>query len=354
MTREQREPAVGYWLLAVAAAVVAMILVGGATRLTDSGLSITEWRPISGALPPLSDGDWAALFAQYKLTTEYQLQNAGMSLGEFKHIYWWEWGHRFLGRAIGALYAIPFVIFWWQGRLSGRFGETLLLFAMGGAQGAIGWWMVASGLAGRLDVAPERLAVHLGLAILIFGFALHLALRAFHWPRTAGSLGAPRALVTAFLIVLFAQIILGAFVAGTDAGRAYSDWPKIGGEWFPSTYAQLEPFFRNFAENHAATQFNHRVLGYVTALFALHIAGNAWRRGEGRARTLGLWLGLLALAQAGLGVFVILTGAPLDLSLAHQAGAVALWGVAIALWTCVRYNNTTIQAIESWGKIGSV
>lgn len=354
MTREQRDPLVGAWLLAVAAAVVAMILVGGATRLTDSGLSITEWRPISGALPPLSDAEWASLFSQYRQTAEYRLQNAGMSLGEFKYIYWWEWGHRLLGRAIGVLFAIPFLIFWLQGRLSGRFGATLALFAMGAAQGAIGWWMVASGLAGRLDVAPERLAVHLGLAILILGLALHLALRALGWPRRPGALGAPRALATAFLAVLFAQILLGALVAGTDAGRAYTDWPLIGGEWLPAAYAALDPFVRNLVENHAATQFNHRLLGYLTALLALAIGWLAWRGGTGAARALGLWLGVLALGQAALGVMVILHGAPLGLSLLHQGGAVALWGVGVALWTALWYDNTYTQPIESWSEIGRV
>ncbi len=352
----RREPLVGTWLLAIAAAVVAMILVGGATRLTDSGLSITEWRPISGAIPPLSDADWARVFGLYQQTAEYRLQNLGMSLAEFQYIYWWEWAHRFLGRAIGVLFAAPFVIFWLQGRLRGRLRETLILFAMGGLQGAIGWWMVWSGLQGRLDVSPLRLAIHLGMAILILGYALHLAMKAFGWPHGDSALGAPRRLVTVFLGALFLQLLLGAFVAGTDAGKAYSDWPQIGGDWLPRSYAQLSPFVRNLIENHAATQFNHRTMGYVVALFALHIAGVAARRGRGLARTLGLALGGTALAQAALGVTVILTGAPLGLSLFHQAGAVALWAIGAALWTAidVRYNITTPEDIDSAVKAETV
>ncbi|MET0183641.1 MAG: COX15/CtaA family protein, partial [Caulobacterales bacterium] len=323
---------VGWWLLVVAAAVALMILIGGATRLTDSGLSITEWRPISGAIPPLSQRDWEHLFGLYRQTTEYQVQNRGMSLAEFQSIYWWEWGHRFLGRAIGLLFAIPFAIFWATGRLEGRFWQTLGLFALGGLQGAIGWWMVASGLAGRLDVSPLRLAVHLGLAIIILGYAVALAAKALDWPKQPSALNGPGWLVPVFLGALFLQILLGAFVAGTDAGKAYSDWPTIGGDLFPRSYAQLSPFVVNLVENHATTQFNHRLMGYAVALFALHIAGVGFRRGEGRARNLAFTVGALALLQAILGVVTILNAAPLDLSLAHQAGAVLLWVTGIALW----------------------
>lgn len=334
------QPLVGWWLIAVCVAVYAMILVGGSTRLVDSGLSITEWRPISGAIPPLNAADWAREFDLYRQTTEYQVQNAGMSLAEFQAIYWWEWGHRFLGRAIGVLFAVPFLIFWLTGRLRGRLGVTLGLFALGGLQGAIGWWMVASGLDGRLDVSPIRLAIHLGLALIIFGYALALALDAFGWPRGEAKLGAGPPLVWAFMGTLFVQLMLGAFVAGTDAGRAYSDWPQIGGEWLPSTYAQLEPFWRNLVENHAATQFNHRTLGYIVALFALHIAGVGLRRGQGAGRTLALALGAVALLQALLGVGTILMGAPIGISLVHQGVAVTLWGLAVALaYTVSKYHR---------------
>lgn len=344
------DPLVGAWLIVIAVMVVGMILLGGATRLTDSGLSITEWRPVTGAIPPLSAADWARAFALYQQTTEYQAQNAGMSLGEFQFIYWWEWAHRFLGRAIGVVFAVPFLIFWRTGRLKGRFAPILILFALGGLQGAVGWWMVSSGLVGRLDVAPQRLATHLGLAFLILGFAVWLALEAFGWPKEKSRLGGPRWALPVFLAVLFLQILLGAFVAGVDAGRAYSDWPTIGGDLFPRTYAQLQPFWRNWVENHAAIQFNHRVLGYVVALLALHLAAVGWRRGEGQARVWAPVLGLIALVQAALGVATILAGAPLDLSLAHQGVAITLWVDAIVLLKASGIMLPYTQAAEITGK----
>ncbi|MGE3143013.1 MAG: COX15/CtaA family protein [Hyphomonadaceae bacterium] len=326
-----RDPWVGAWLALIALMVAGMILLGGATRLTDSGLSITEWRPVTGALPPLSEADWRRAFHAYQSTTQYALVNHGMSLDAFKTLFWWEWAHRFLGRAIGAAFALPFVIFWATGRLKGRVRPVLGLFALGGLQGAIGWWMVKSGLVGRVDVSPIRLAAHLGVAFIILALALRLSLAAFAWPRRASMLGAPRALVWAFCGVLYLQILLGALVAGNDAGRAYSDWPTIGGDWLPRTYAALEPFWRNLVENHAALQFNHRMLGYAAALFALHIAGLGFRRAQGPAKPLAIALGLLALIQAGLGIAAIVTGAPLSVSLVHQGVAVLLWATAIAL-----------------------
>ncbi len=326
-----REPLVALWLALIAALVALMILVGGATRLTDSGLSITEWRPISGALPPLNAADWEREFALYRETTEYQVQNRGMTLAEFEEIYWWEWGHRFLGRLIGVAFAIPFFVFWITGRLRGRLWPVFGLFALGALQGAIGWWMVASGLVGRLDVAPLRLAVHLGMAFLIFAIAIRLMLGALGRRGLDGETGAPRWALWAFAALLFTQIILGAFVAGNDAGRAYTDWPTIGGEWWPSTYAALTPFHLNFLENHAAVQFNHRLGGYLVALCGLALAGAAMARGRGPARLGALALGAGVLAQIGLGVAVILNAAPLDLSLAHQGLAILLFGLAAAL-----------------------
>ena len=314
--------AVGWWLLCVCALVVLMILVGGATRLTDSGLSITEWRPVTGAIPPLSASDWASEFAKYQATTEYQLQNAGMSLAEFQTIYWWEWGHRLLGRLIGLVYALPFLWFLLAGRLKGRAAALSGLLLLGGLQGFVGWWMVESGLVDRLDVAPYRLAAHLGLAFLILGFGFWLALGAFGVPRAR--FGWPAG---AFLGLLFMQILAGAAVAGSDAGKAYADWPTIGGEAFPSTYAALSPFWHNLFENHAAVQFNHRSLGYLVALCALALGALAWRRGR---RRLGGALAAGALAQAFLGVATVLGAAPLGLSLAHQGGAAALWLLALA------------------------
>jgi cytochrome c oxidase assembly protein subunit 15 len=359
-----RDPLVGVWLLLICALVVAMILVGGATRLTDSGLSITEWDIGKGLTPPLSGERWAAEFALYQRTAEYQVQNRGMSLSEFQAIYWWEWAHRFLGKAIGAAFALPFALFWATGRLRGRFWPVLGLFALGGAQGAIGWWMVVSGLEGRLDVSPVRLAVHLGMAFLILGLGVHLALGALGWPpgprasksglpdfdfgrpiragadrgrataETAPAADAPGGspiLVWTFVATLFAQILLGALMAGADAGAAFADWPTIGGEWFPSGYG-----LPSLIESRAALQFNHRMAGYAVLGLALVLAFAAHRGGEGPARAAAYWVGGLAILQAALGIAAILTGAHLAVSLIHQGGAVALWIAAMALQRATR------------------
>lgn len=330
------DPLVGAWLLVVAVLVVVMILVGGATRLTDSGLSITEWRPVTGAIPPLSQADWAQEFAKYQATTEYQVQNQGMSLSDFQTIYWWEWGHRLLGRLIGLVYALPFLVFWLMGRLQGRFWACLSLLALGGLQGFVGWWMVQSGLTERLDVAPYRLATHLGLAFLILAGAVWLASGALGWLRTGAS-GVARPLALGFVGLLFLQILAGAAVAGSDAGKAYADWPTIGGQWLPEGYGALVPFWHNLFENHAAVQFNHRSLGYLVAAAALALAAIGWRRGQGAGQVAALALGGAAAAQVALGIATVLAAAPLGLSLAHQSLAVVLWLSAVGfLRTSVR------------------
>jgi cytochrome c oxidase assembly protein subunit 15 len=322
-----REPLVGVWLLIVCACVLAMVVIGGATRLTDSGLSITEWDLTKGLTPPLSDARWAEEFSLYQRTTEYQLQNRGMSLTEFQYIYWWEWGHRFLGKMMGLIFAAPFFFFLATGRLKGRFWPVLGLFALGGLQGAIGWWMVTSGLWSGLDVSPIRLAVHLGMAFAIAALALWLALDAFGWPRATSRLPAPVWGPPAFLVLLFVQVILGAFLAGSDGGAAYADWPTIGGQVWPDGALNGAPIW----ENHASQHLLHRTSGYLVALSALGLAWAA-SRGEGAARNTGLALGGLAVMQAGLGIATVLAVSPLGLSLAHQFGAAALWLFGVTLW----------------------
>ncbi|MBX9746350.1 MAG: COX15/CtaA family protein, partial [Hyphomonadaceae bacterium] len=324
-----RERWVGVWLLVVAAFVVAMILVGGATRLTDSGLSITEWDLGKGLTPPLNDARWAEEFALYQQTMEYQTQNLGMSLSEFQRIYWWEWGHRFLGKMLGLVFALPALFFLITGRLRGRFRVTGVLFLLGATQGAIGWWMVTSGLFDRLDVSPVRLAIHLGMALIILALSLWVAIGAFGTPREGSRLGAPRWAPLLLMALVFVQAMFGALMAGADGGPAYADWPQIGGEWIPSSAFMLEPWWHNFTEDHATQHLVHRTLGYVVALIALVIAGVALARGQGAARIAGATVGAIALVQVGLGVLTVLAASPLSLSLMHQAGAVALWAAAL-------------------------
>jgi cytochrome c oxidase assembly protein subunit 15 len=320
-----RQRLVGIWLLVVCAFVFAMIVVGGATRLTDSGLSITEWDFMKHFVPPLSEAGWAEEFALYQQTMEYQAQNNGMSLAEFRQIYWWEWGHRFLGQTLGLVFLLPALFFFFTGRLRGRFRVTALLFALGGLQGAIGWWMVTSGLFDRLDVSPLRLAIHLAMAFLILAIALWTALGAFGWPSQKSQAGVWRWAPFALLALVFVQVMFGALLAGSDGGRAYADWPTIGGEWMPSSAFGMDSFWANFTEEHATQHLLHRSLGYVVALSAVLLALVALFRGQGEARGALALVGLAALLQAGLGIMTVVAASALSLSLIHQAGAALLW-----------------------------
>jgi cytochrome c oxidase assembly protein subunit 15 len=324
--------AVRVWLAALFLLVAAMIAVGGMTRLTDSGLSITEWRPVTGALPPLSAEAWASEFEKYKQIPEYQLQNAGMTLEEFKVIYWWEWGHRQMGRVIGLVWAAGFLWFWARGAIPpGWTGRLLLLGGLGGLQGAIGWWMVSSGLTGTmLDVASYRLATHLGLAFVILGL---LATYVLHLGRTEAQLMTARrgreaklvGLSTGLMHFTFLQILLGALVAGIDAGRAYPTWPLMGDSFIPAYPFDLTPLWRNFFENAGLVQFIHRMSGYLLAVFAVVV----WLRGRrsAHAQTRAAFHLVLAMvaAQMALGIAAVLTSAHLHVAITHQIGAVILW-----------------------------
>jgi cytochrome c oxidase assembly protein subunit 15 len=326
-----RDRSVGVWLLVICVLVTAMILVGGATRLTDSGLSITEWNFMKHFVPPLGDAAWAEEFALYQRTLEYQAQNNGMTLEEFRRIYWWEWGHRFLGQLIGLCFALPALFFLFTGRLRGRFRVTALLFILGAAQGAIGWWMVTSGLFDRLDVSPLRLAIHLSMALIILALALWVALSAFGVPRVRSELGAPRWTPFALMALIFAQAMLGALLAGADGGPAYADWPRIGGEWIPASAFGLDPIWRNLFEDHATQHLLHRTTGYLVAGCALLLALVSASRGSGLARTMALGVGAIALAQVGLGIATVVSASPLSVSLGHQFGAVLLWAGALGV-----------------------
>lgn len=328
--------AIAVWLMILFALVVVMIAVGGMTRLTDSGLSITEWRPVTGALPPLNAGAWEAEFAKYQTTPQFELANADMTLSQFRTIYWWEWGHRQLGRVIGAVWVVGFVGFWVRGRIPVGWTPRLLgLGVLGGAQGAIGWWMVRSGLSGEMvSVASHRLAVHLGLAFAILGL---IAWYVLALSRSEAELLQARRLRNAGLLrwgtvmvaLTFLQVLLGALVAGIDAGRNYTDWPLMGGEVLPSTAFNLTPVWINFLDNPGLVQFNHRLAGYVLVVAGLL----AWLRSRSSALTdqrrgFDAML-LMLLLQLGLGVGTVIWGAPWQVAIVHQIGAVALFVLVI-------------------------
>jgi cytochrome c oxidase assembly protein subunit 15 len=324
--------AIRAWLLVLFALVVAMIAVGGLTRLTDSGLSITEWRPVTGALPPMSEAAWVAEFEKYQAIPEYQLQNRGMTLAEFQSIYWWEWGHRQLGRVIGLVWAAGFLAFWATKRIpTGWMPRLLGLGALGAAQGAIGWWMVASGLGGEmLDVASYRLATHLGLAFAILGL---IAWYAFLLSRPEAQLLQARraregrlfSLSTGVMHVAFLQILLGALVAGIDAGRGFTDWPLMAGGFLPPEPFWIEPLWRNFFENAGLVQFVHRMVGYLLLGFGLFVWSRGRRSGQRRTQAAFNMMAAMLVVQVGLGIVTVMHSAPLALAILHQLGAVALW-----------------------------
>ena len=329
--------AVSVWLFILAAFVCAIILVGGTTRLTDSGLSITEWKPLMGAIPPLTEEGWLADLELYRQTTEYQVQNRGMSLAEFQSIFWWEWGHRQLGRLIGLIMAIPLVIFWLRGDLSSQLKIRLVgLLVLIGVQGGIGWWMVASGLVDRLDVSQYRLATHLGMAFIILGVTLWLALEARNGPPPVRN-GAMTKWATALWALILIQIVLGAFVAGLDAGRIYNTWPLMNGDIIPEGYLAGLPFFQAMFESHAAVQMHHRWAGYLVMISVVIFAYLINRQDRVELKPFMIILPALVVGQVALGISALLAVVPLNLSLAHQAGAILLFIAAgLASWTARR------------------
>ena len=332
---------VSAWLFAVAALVVVIIGVGGATRLTGSGLSITEWGPLIGAIPPLSDADWRTAFEKYQQIPQYALLNKGMSLDAFKTIFWWEWGHRQLGRLIGLAYVLPLLGFLGVGAIPRR--TILPLLAIGpliGLQGAVGWFMVKSGFEpNQVAVSPYRLTLHLSLAFAVLGMLLWYALRvrrasSRHVPTASHPVWATR--IAAVLVAgLYLQIVLGGFVAGTRAGLTYNTWPLMDGRLIPAGLAMLQPWYLNLTENITTVQFNHRMLAYLVAALALGHALGIWLSSRcATIRTTATALGLGVIAQGGLGIATLLNATqgkiPLHLGVAHQVGAALLF--ALAIW----------------------
>jgi cytochrome c oxidase assembly protein subunit 15 len=319
--------AVRLWLNVVAVMIVAMVVVGGATRLTGSGLSITEWRPVHGVVPPLNQSQWQEEFDRYRQIPQYTIVNPGMTLSEFQAIFWWEWAHRLLGRLIGVVVLAPLAFFWLTGKLEQRLKPRMVaIFLLGGLQGAVGWWMVASGLAERVSVSQYRLTIHLTLACAILGYVVWVE-RSIAPPSRA-----PERLLrlTAGVVValVFVQIALGGLVAGLDAGLTFNTWPLMDGRLIPSGLFLLDPWWANFGENHMTVQFVHRVGAYL--VFAAALAHGLLARRSAHAT--GAWaLVALVTLQAAVGVATLVLVVPIPLALFHQFGAV------VVLWAAVTH-----------------
>jgi len=321
------------WLACVAVLLLAMIMLGGLTRLTQSGLSITEWRPVTGAIPPLSAAEWAQEFAKYQKIPEYRYVNAGMTLEGFKTIYWWEWSHRLLGRLIGFVFLLPMLFFAATGRVErARIPRLAFLFLLGGAQGALGWFMVKSGLSVRTDVSQYRLAAHLVMGFAIFGAVLWTLFDLVRPPADyTANAGAARGKALLFIGILVLQIMMGAFVAGLDAGWSYNTWPLMDGGLFPDNPGVLPPWYAHLFDNRGVVQFLHRMLAYLVLGLGFWLWLDAKKRlgpDAPAARSAALLLGFVA-AQVMLGIMTLLAVVPLPLAAAHQLTAALLFGAAL-------------------------
>jgi cytochrome c oxidase assembly protein subunit 15 len=326
---EPHARAVRIWLLCVAAMIFITLVVGGATRLTESGLSITEWKPVTGVLPPLSQGDWQAEFQRYRAIPQYREINRGMTIDEFKVIYWWEWSHRLFARATGAVFLLPFLFFLWRGWVPERLRVRLwLIFGGGALLGAVGWWMVASGLTERVSVSEYRLAFHLTLARAVYGAVLWTA-QQLTPPVLRPAPARLRVGAIAIAILVLVQIYIGALVAGLDAGLVYNTWPSIDGAFIPPAENLwfIKPAWRNLFENHLTVQFEHRMMAYAIWIAAMVHANDAWTL---RRETAGaLILAGAVTLQAVLGIVTLLEQVPLPLALGHQVAAILVFTVAV-------------------------
>jgi len=325
------DSAVRVWLFAVAALVFAMVLVGGATRLTESGLSITQWKPVTGVIPPLSPADWQAEFDRYKQIPQFAKLNPDMTLAGFKTIFWWEWGHRLLARIVGAAFVLPALWFWLTGRLKGRLGgEVLVATGLLALEPIVGWWMVSSGLSQRTEVAQDRLALHLLIAAGVFGALIYAAVGLGRRTREAG----PRGFVVvaaAFVALVYCQIGLGALAAGLRAGLVYNTWPLMGSSLLPGE-AFPTPWLGALVNDPTTAQFDHRMAGYAVVAFATVQALAALRLASPALVRRAALLAGAATLQAALGIATLVMAVPLGLALAHQAVALVLFGLAVAHW----------------------
>lgn len=329
--------AIAWWLLACCALVFAMVMLGGVTRLTGSGLSMVTWKPVTGFVPPLGEAAWQTAFDQYRKSPEFRDVNYWMTVSDFKRIYWLEFLHRLLGRVIGLAFLLPFLWFLVRRRIPRALAPQLAaMFLLGGAQGGLGWYMVASGLVSDPRVSQYRLAAHLGLAVLIYAYMLRVALRLLRPPPTdAAGVRAPiaRAAMIATALV-YLTMISGAFVAGLKAGFTYNTFPLMGGRWIPYDIWSMTPGWRNLFENVATVQFDHRVIAITTFCVVLGV----WAAGARavRGRVARRWLhaaGAMACVQVGLGISTLLLQVPTPLAAAHQAGALVLFSLLLGLAT---------------------
>lgn len=324
--------AIGTWLIGVAVMVFAMMLIGAITRLTESGLSMVEWRPLIGAVPPLSAAEWSRVFELYRQTSEYRLANAGMTLAEFKEIFWWEYIHRLWGRLIGLAYALPFFWFLARGRVpSGYRGHLWALLVLGGLQGVVGWWMVASGFVDRTDVSQYRLALHLGLAFAIFAYLIYVALKLMRPRAPAPAAGRWVARAYGLMALTAVTVLSGALVAGLNAGFVYNSWPLMDGAFFYRDWFLLDPWWRNAFENIGAVQFDHRMLAYaaVAAALAFWIAARRDADAPAGLKRAAACIAAMAAAQMGLGILTLLSVVQMGLAVLHQAGAAILTGLCV-------------------------
>jgi cytochrome c oxidase assembly protein subunit 15 len=331
--KSKHSRAVAIWLLITAALIVAMVVVGGVTRLTRSGLSIVEWNPVMGAIPPLTEQQWLTEFGKYQQTPEYQQVNRGMGLDGFKNIFYVEWAHRLLGRLIGLVFLLPLLYFAVRRRLERALAPKLIaIFVLGGLQGALGWFMVKSGLVDIPRVSPYRLTAHLALAILIYAYLIWIALGLLY-PKAERASPAPlRRVGWAVTALVFVTILAGGFVAGTKAGFAFNTWPLMYGQLVPEGLFALAPWWSNLFENMATVQFNHRMLAYAVLItVAVYAALGLRQKTSARARRAFALLPAAALAQVLLGIATLLLAVPVALGAAHQAGALVVLTLALYL-----------------------
>jgi cytochrome c oxidase assembly protein subunit 15 len=336
--RETRSPGaapsgVRMWLAVVAAMIFLMVMVGGATRVTESGLSITQWQPVTGVLPPLSEAAWTKQFERYRQIPQYAAINAGMTLEGFKKIYFWEWTHRLLARVVGAAFVLPALWFWRRGGFKGPLVRPIAVATcLLALEPIVGWWMVSSGLSDRIEVAQDRLALHLLIAAATFGALIYAAVSLSDRPRERVGVRFSAA-AGGLVALIFCQLGLGALVAGLRAGLIDNTWPLMEGRLIPTDIFSLTPWPHSLIDDPATAQFDHRVVAYTVVAAAFAYAFAAWRNAPGSslARRAGALAGL-ALLQAGLGVVTLITLAPIEFALAHQAVALALFGMAVANW----------------------